>query len=498
LIKKDLVTEEWLCVEVLSQLPSEFWASTVSLTPDGFTVEQVEAGLRRVFGDRSKKDISQNMDRSSKQAPPVHVNVVQKKRKYQAEESSSGTCFYCLEAGHFKTDCPTMKKDRDPNRSGGPLFRSDIKTAPGGGKGKAKVKFANVVKVKPVKKVYRAKVSKATSSTTEDKVDVNALLCETQVDAAIEEFPDGTDVPMSECGSLDDLEVEVSRKYRDYLLALKELEVTNSLWIVDTGAGHGISSDKSWFKNLNGYSTQTFVYGNKSTSKSTKKGTVHFSIFNAQKKLEYIKIDDVAHDTQCGSNLLSAWFLAKQGYRFLQSACGSFLYFFGKGKELRFAAVAIGEVYYLPTKKFAPKLSRSVLTVKTYTTQEKINIFKEWHLRLGHVNRESLMRIMSTQSVTNIPQIRYAELQAIPFFCETCALSKSKRMSYKNMTGTKTKTPLHTLHMDTMGKMRVCGFYGGTGYKYPFAVVDDATGYKWYFVLKSLEDVAEKIKLQVI
>ncbi|OWY91708.1 hypothetical protein PHMEG_00039604 [Phytophthora megakarya] len=49
-------TEPWLCVEALSQLPSEFWASSISMKKEDFTVDQVEA-LRRIFGDKSKKEM---------------------------------------------------------------------------------------------------------------------------------------------------------------------------------------------------------------------------------------------------------------------------------------------------------------------------------------------------------------------------------------------------------------------------------------------------------
>ncbi|OWZ02225.1 hypothetical protein PHMEG_00026253 [Phytophthora megakarya] len=52
-----MVTETWLCVEALSQLPSEFWASSISMKKEDFTMDQVEGALRRVFGDKSKKEM---------------------------------------------------------------------------------------------------------------------------------------------------------------------------------------------------------------------------------------------------------------------------------------------------------------------------------------------------------------------------------------------------------------------------------------------------------
>ncbi|KAK1932569.1 hypothetical protein P3T76_012153 [Phytophthora citrophthora] len=42
LLGQDMVTEPWLCVEVLSQLPSEFWASSISMKKEDYTVDQVE------------------------------------------------------------------------------------------------------------------------------------------------------------------------------------------------------------------------------------------------------------------------------------------------------------------------------------------------------------------------------------------------------------------------------------------------------------------------
>ncbi|OWY96233.1 hypothetical protein PHMEG_00033551 [Phytophthora megakarya] len=55
LVEKDMMTEAWQCMEVLSFLPSKFWGGSISMTEECFSVENVELNLRRVFGDRSKK-----------------------------------------------------------------------------------------------------------------------------------------------------------------------------------------------------------------------------------------------------------------------------------------------------------------------------------------------------------------------------------------------------------------------------------------------------------
>ncbi|EGZ29727.1 hypothetical protein PHYSODRAFT_448567, partial [Phytophthora sojae] len=144
-----------------------------------------------------------------------------------------------------------------------------------------------------------------------------------------------------------------------------------------------------------------------------------------------IKLSDVAFDKQCDSNLLSAYYLAKQGYRHLQSKTGDFLFFFGTEGKLLFAA---------------------------------------WHLRLGHVGKDRLLKIISNLKTGKYLNLSYSRLKEIPFYCKTCPEMKDRRMSYRNMVGDKPTEPLHTLHMDTTGRLRVNRLYGSFGYRSALAV----------------------------
>ncbi|GMF48171.1 unnamed protein product [Phytophthora fragariaefolia] len=72
---------------------------------------------------------------------PVAIGVDKKttgRKRNQDDSSGQGSdeCFYCFHTGHRKVDCPMKVKDRDPNGQGGPLFRTNIRTLPGGGKQK--------------------------------------------------------------------------------------------------------------------------------------------------------------------------------------------------------------------------------------------------------------------------------------------------------------------------------------------------------------------------
>ncbi|KAE9354383.1 hypothetical protein PF008_g4566 [Phytophthora fragariae] len=74
LVGKEMVSEHWLCMEVLAQLPSEFWGSSISLTEEWFTVEIVEVSLWRLFTDRNKKEINNLTNKRH----PVAINVAKK------------------------------------------------------------------------------------------------------------------------------------------------------------------------------------------------------------------------------------------------------------------------------------------------------------------------------------------------------------------------------------------------------------------------------------
>lgn len=86
------------------------------MTKEGFTIVHVEMNLRRVFGEKSKKDIGM----VGEKRPLTAVNVMRRQSaKKRKTEAPSGVvrCYYCLEAGYCKADRQTMKKDCDPGRS---------------------------------------------------------------------------------------------------------------------------------------------------------------------------------------------------------------------------------------------------------------------------------------------------------------------------------------------------------------------------------------------
>jgi hypothetical protein len=368
-----------------------------------------------------------------------------------------------------------LAKDRDPDRTGGPLFRSNIRMEPG----------AKKRKVITVKKATTSTTEKETSEVkertfAEDMAYDRKLAKATQ---EVDEFEIKEQAPASE-GS--DSEAPMS-----------------SMYVVDTGAGQAISSDRRWFSHLGKGQTHTFEYGNGGTSTTALQGTVRFSILRPTCYYDNISIQEVAFDKDCNSNLLSAYYLATQGYHHIQSKFGKFLYFLDDKNRFRFVAVAIDEVYYLPSKQ--PNVNAKVLSAKSSHQLRTERVLREWHPGLGHVGIGRLMNILSRdiiEDASHLARQGYGRCTLLLLHVCTWEITKIFRhhisvMSCRNMVGEKSSIPLHTLRMDAVGKMKVKVLYTARGHIYALAVVDEATACIWYFVMKSPKAVGKMVKVLI-
>ena len=501
LIGRELVSSDWLVFAVLKQLPSEFWGSSIKLESDSFNIEAVEKALISIFGEKSRKEIITKFSHDDKATYKInHANY--KKRVDHSgynknPQKKKDGCFYCLEDGHQKANCNKMKSDRDPNRNGGPLFRSDINSKPSTKRKHTVNSTTTQNKKRKVDEIF--------------SIDSHLTPSEMFEEAQVEATEKGTPVEMfdvmsitspqeneniEEVGILKQIEEKVSYKYKEYLYSLKSLKITDSLWILDTGAGNGLTSKEKWFKEMHIDRNNVFFYPNGSKSNSSYVGTIKFNIFTPNRNWLTISCPNIAYVSDCDSNLICANHLARQGYMHIQSKNGDFLYFINNKDELLFAAVQIRGVYYLPTQ-YIHKNTIAINTstckkpkLRKYSLKEIEEILKEWHIRLGHINKECLMNMISKQQVVGIPNIPYSDFKDIVFFCKICAEAKFRRMSYKSKSGSRPDTPLHTLHMDSMGPFKVLGIYGNLGkVKYVLTIVDDNTSYKWSFVLKSKNEI---------
>jgi len=99
-----------------------------------------------------------------------------------------------------------------------------------------------------------------------------------------------------------------------------------------------------------------------------------------------------------------------------------------------------------------------------------------WHLRLGHLNFDSL-KIMSTKRmVKELPPINHSNQ-----FCEGCLLEKHFRRPFPKEATTKAKEPLQLIHANLCGLITPSS-YGKNNYFLLF--IDDFSRKTWAYFLK--------------
>ncbi|DAZ99303.1 TPA: hypothetical protein N0F65_005471, partial [Lagenidium giganteum] len=312
-------------------LPSEFWASSITMDKDKVKVEHVWCQLRMVFGDKCKKDISVHLDKWA----PTPINNVNKKRKSQPDVTPASVPHH-EERSRFKPSCSVQASTASE-----PIRQQRDREAEG--------------TAKPTKLEE--------SDASGDLGVINDLNCMDLSDSD-SQMQDG----------LDELKFVVCHNNVDYLRRLKQMKVT-------VGPGRAITSDKRWFVALQRGQAQAFVYGNNTTSSTEAIGTVRIDLLMPQMKFGSLSVRNVALDPQCGSNIISASCLPQQGFRFLQSKRGDFLFFLNKSRRLMFATVALDDVYYLPSS--AVRHRNVVCNINVVCNPEVIaKLMKEWYLRL--------------------------------------------------------------------------------------------------------------------
>ncbi len=118
-------------------------------------------------------------------------------------------------------------------------------------------------------------------------------------------------------------------------------------------------------------------------------------------------------------------------------------------------------------------------------------VFKEWHLKLGHIGKATQILMMPE----GIPSIDKKVMRKIDTHCQVCATMKSTRMSYRKKVGSRDPNPMSTLHADTKGDMKYPGQYGTTSnIRYWLGVKDDCTSMTWIYLFKSKTEVPELLK----
>lgn len=468
--KVQFLPEELLSIHVLRCLPQEKAAQVPASKPKDFKIENMFRAIK------------QHVIANSKGLQKVKVNnvIAQSRKRKVISETPSSKCFYCFEPDHMKGDCKVRIRDRanlifkgniHAKASKRPASADQVKAAkqqtfnaPSFARESSQV---NAISEQEPGQVDEAieQVSSQVNSIQEGEMEVDDYLCPLQDLSLIEQFPEPDDEVINDLyTSLDDYH-------------------SNKLWVIDTGAGKSITGlGRLIIKDTRSTENPTEFQSplpNSLNTCSKFKGTINITV-NSNFGCLNFSVFDVYFVPGWDNNILSLYTLRQAGFTLVETRNPKFLVL-RKDKHL-VVAREIGGVYYLQTRD---KPSELVNHIQESLIRDPLQIsktLKEWHMALGHLNKQALIKIMSQRLIEGIPYVPSSLLSKVPFFCKVCAQSKHNRMSYRNKTGSRPDKFFHRIHSDTM-KVEVPGTYGNnTKIRYIQNFVDDYSSYKWIFL----------------
>ncbi|GJW98685.1 retrovirus-related pol polyprotein from transposon TNT 1-94, partial [Tanacetum coccineum] len=268
--------------------------------------------------------------------------------------------------------------------------------------------------------------------------------------------------------------VDMIAMVSDVIAMISEVNLVgsnNSGWWVDTGATRHVCADKSMFHSFRAVDNGEKLYmGNSATADIKGEGDVILKM-TSEKEL---KLTNVLYVLEIRKNLVSGWLLNKFGFRLVFESDKFVLsknqMYVGKG----YAVNGMFKLNVMVVKNDINKMNSSAYLI------ESSNV---WHGRLGHVNFNSMRRLIKFNSIPNF----HIDLK---YKCETCVEAKLTRSSFKSV---KRKTkPLDMIHTDICD-LKSLPTKGGN--KYFITFIDDCTKYCYVYLLKSKDEAIDKFVL---
>ena len=244
-------------------------------------------------------------------------------------------------------------------------------------------------------------------------------------------------------------------------------------WIIDSGASSHKCNDRSMFTTLR-ETTEKVTLGDGSTLAVTGQGTVCLDMLLADGTKKCL-LRRVLYVPELAYNLVSVYRATEAGktVHFDDDDCE----FRDNRDEVIVLGVRDGSLYYL---KFVRK-SQNEANVAQVKNRERL-----WHRRFGHLNEQSMQKLVKEQLVNHLDYDTTGEVGV----CEACIEGKQCKSSFKS-SETVTSVPLELVHSDVCEKM---GHKSIGGAKYFLILLDDKTHYTCVFPLKTKDQVFERFK----
>ena len=243
-------------------------------------------------------------------------------------------------------------------------------------------------------------------------------------------------------------------------------------WWIDTGATRHICSDKAMFTSFEPMSNGEKMYmGNAASSDVEGQGKIILKMTSGKE----LTLNNVLYVPEIRKNLVSGSLLSKHGFRMV---------FESDKVVLTKAGMYVGKGYMcngmfkLNVMTVFPKVNK--MSTSSAYLLESSNL---WHGRLGHVNFNSLRRLIKLDHIPNF-QIDTSKK------CETCVEAKLTKTSFQSIE--RSTEPLGLIHTDVCD-LKMVQSRGGN--KYFVTFVDDCTKYCYVYLLKSKDEALDKFIL---
>ncbi|KZV37633.1 hypothetical protein F511_38248 [Dorcoceras hygrometricum] len=232
--------------------------------------------------------------------------------------------------------------------------------------------------------------------------------------------------------------------------------ITQTDWVLDTGATHHICCSLSMFHSVRPVSSKIMLPNTL---------TIQVSVIGSVFLTSDLILHDVLYVPEFQFNLLSISALTNNrecSVSFTANSCQiqdiKRTKMIGTGKRL-------GNLYVL-------------MKSTSYVCNASVPKSELWHLRMGHPSPSKL------SSLKDILHFDSNNVDVHP--CHVCHLSKQKRLPFKS-NNKMVDHPFELLHIDVWGPFSQ---YSVDGYRFFLTIVDDHTRFTWVYLLRSKSDVS--------
>ena len=237
-------------------------------------------------------------------------------------------------------------------------------------------------------------------------------------------------------------------------------------WWIDTGAGIHICSDRSWFSSYQVSNGRTVIMANGAETRVLGVGQVNLKLTSGK----VLTLHGVQHVPNIRRNLISGSLLVQQGFRLVfesnKVVISHGVLFIGKG--------------YLSEGLFKLNVIHSSFNENHLIMN--IESSSIWHGRLGHVNYNSIKKLMN---LNLIPKDNLKNNQK----CSVCVEAKLPRQPFKSIN--RDSDLLELIHSDVCDSGRI----SRGGNKYFVTFIDDQSKYCYLYLIKTKDEVLNKFKI---